>query len=499
MVVAMDNRNNRTDRNNAPVGVIGLGRSGKGSITFLLEQGIPVLAWDQQQAATRQVAQLPGVTLLPHNLPNDAFYECQAVLISPGVRRDLPQLRGLISAKPTKPTKPTKPAKPAKPAKPTRQEEEQHGSQSDLEPQTTIPLINDVEWLFQHVRKQAGNTPFLGITGTNGKSTVTTLVGNMLQNSNINTCVGGNLGPPALSIHDPEAAAYVLELSSFQLESIQTFRPRVAALLNLSPDHMDRYASNQTYLASKCHIFAQQQQGDYAVISADDPQLTTTLQRLQASPVEVIPFSCHKPLPGGVYAWQGSLYDHRGPTAIELLKLAQMKMAGQCNQANAAAATAIALAAGATPTAVVKTLTTFPGLPHRIAWVRSLDGVTYYNDSKGTNVGAVVQALQSFPGKVWLIAGGRDKNSDFSQLAPLLQKHAAGLVLIGEATAAMTKALQHAIPIHPAHSLNEAVNLTHRLALPGETVLLSPACASFDMFRNFEDRGEQFQEAVHAL
>ena len=469
----------------SPVGVMGLGRSGTATVQFLVQQGMSVLAWDRCAEAIKAVAQLPGVTVLPHKLSAKAFQHCRAVLLSPGIRRDLPELKDLCEDG----------AYLKNFGDRDLGGRSRHGGRGSA----VVPIINDVEWLFQHVREQSLPTPFIGITGTNGKSTVTTLVGEMLEASGMRAQVGGNLGPPSLSLWEAETSAYVLELSSFQLESVQNFRPHVAALLNLTPDHMDRYTSTEAYLRTKCQIFAQQSAGDWAVIDGDDPLLATLRQQLCHRSVGVVPFSIQRPIPGGVYAWHGKLLDHRGDTPVELLDLRQLKLAGQCNRANAAAAAAIALCAGGSPDAVVEVLTQFPGLPHRMAWVRTHYGVDYYNDSKGTNVGSVVQSLQSFPDKVLLIAGGRDKNSDFSPLAPLLEKHAAALILLGESAPAMEKALQGSTPIYPVATLSEAVQLASHLAKPGETVLLSPACASFDMFHNFEDRGDRFQEAVHAL
>lgn len=442
-----------------PVGVVGLGASGTATVRFLAQRGMTVLAWDRCAAATQAIAPLPGVTVLPTRLPFRAFRHCQAILLSPGVPRTLPE----------------------------------------LEDPTTVPILNDVEWLFRHVRTERLSTPFVGITGTNGKSTVTTLVGDMLMASGMRVAVGGNLGPPALSLWDRKASAYVLELSSFQLESIEEFHPHVTALLNISPDHLDRYATTEAYLKAKCRLFTRQSAGDWAVINADDPMLTACMARLQASPVGVVPFSIQHPTPGGVYVHHGTLFDHRGAHPVALCDADRFKMAGRCNLANAAAATAIALAVGASSEAVVEVLMRFPGLPHRVAWVRTLRGVSYYNDSKGTNVGAVLQSLPSFPGKVWLIAGGRDKKGDFAPLAPLLRAHAAGLIVMGEAAMTMAATLQDTVPVHTVATLSDAVSLAHRLAQPGETVLLSPACASFDMFRNFEERGNHFEGQVHAL
>ena len=443
------------------VAVAGLGRSGQAAVAFLVQARQPVLAWDRNDAAVAAVRGLPGVTALSGDLPADALARCRSVLLSPGIPRSHPGLAASLDA----------------------------GTE----------VINDVEWLHRHVRGQGSQAPFLAITGTNGKSTVTTLVGDMLAESALRTRVGGNLGTPALALWAADADAYVLELSSFQLESIDTFRPRVAALLNLSPDHLDRYADIDGYLAAKARIFANQTRGDVAVINRDDPLLRGTAETLGQRGIEILPFSLQDHPVEGVYCADGQLVDGRRGRHTALLPLAEIRLVGRHNHANAAAAAAVALAAGASPEAVCAVLRRFPGLPHRMAWVARVDDVDYYNDSKGTNVGAVIESLQSFPNGVVLIAGGRDKKGLFHTLAPVAARFARAVILIGEAAPAMEQALHGCCPLVRAADMTEAVHSARRLARPGQSVLLSPACASFDMFDNFEHRGDCFQEAVHGL
>ena len=453
------------------VAVMGLGSSGISAARFLAARGIAVLAWDQRPEAAAVLTGLVGVTAVSGSAPAEAFARCGTLLLSPGIPRNHPGLAPALRA--------------------------------------GVTVINDVEWLARHLRGQAlSPTPdfpapdspaLIAVTGTNGKSTVTTLVGQMLAAAGRLVRTGGNLGPPALSLWQPEAEFYVLELSSFQLESTHTFRPRVATLLNLSPDHLDRYADTSQYLAAKKRVFARQGAGDWAVINGDDPHFVGLADSLVAAGMGVIPFSTARPVAGGVCALEGWLTDHRGAQPVAIMPLADLKMAGGHNQANAAAAAATALAAGARHDAVAVVLKTFPGLPHRMEWVRRVNGVDYYNDSKGTNVGAVVASLQSFSGGVILIAGGRDKKGDFSPLVPLVERFTERVLLLGEAAPLLEQALSGRTRIRRVKDMADAVRCAHRFAHPGGTVLLSPACASFDMFRDFEQRGECFREAVHGL
>ncbi|MBF0191658.1 MAG: UDP-N-acetylmuramoyl-L-alanine--D-glutamate ligase [Magnetococcales bacterium] len=453
----------------APIGILGLGRSGCAAARFLSARGVPTLVWDARPDATLPLTDLPHTTLRSgHPLPADAFAACRAILLSPGVPRALPELAPLLAA--------------------------------------GIPILNDVEWLHTHVRQECPQAHFVGITGSNGKSTVTTLIGEMLRHHGIATATGGNLGIPALELWDPAIRAYVLELSSFQLESIDAFHAEVAVHLNLTPDHLDRYPDLEGYRQAKRRLFANSRPGDRVILNADDPWLAADREELTQRQVTVIPFSTERTIPGGLYAHDGQLIDHRLSTPVPILPLDQIRIRGIHNQANAAAAAAAALEAGASRATVIAVLTSFPGLPHRMEPVRHLDGVDYFNDSKGTNVGATLMSLRSFApagksgGGVVLIAGGRDKKGDFSALAPVAAQVVTDAILLGESAHDIAQALQHQGPrIHQVADLTQAVRLARTLATPGQSVLLSPACASFDMFKNFEERGDRFREAVHEL
>ncbi|MBF0622331.1 MAG: UDP-N-acetylmuramoyl-L-alanine--D-glutamate ligase [Magnetococcales bacterium] len=450
-----------------PVAVVGLGISGRAAVDFLIQQNIPVLACDERMDAAQLSALWsdPLVTCFSGPLPEQQLAHASAVLLSPGIAKTHPGLQPAL----------------------------QHGT----------PVINDVEWMYRHSRNRnmAGREPFfIGITGTNGKSTVTTLIGEMLQQSDIPVKVGGNLGQAALSLWDQNTPGYVLELSSFQLESTLHFRPKVGVLLNVSQDHLDRYSGLDAYLTAKQNLFRSQGAGDIAVINADDPAFTETwIEQLSKKGVRIVPFSNQKTVVGGLYTKDNQLIDHRGADPIIVINLDEILMTGGHNRANAAAAAAAALTMGASIEAIRLVLKTFPGLPHRMEWIRALDGVNYYNDSKGTNVGAVIESLSSFDNAVVLIAGGRDKNSDFSPLTSLIQQRCDAVILIGEASKKMAQIWHDATTLHHASSLHEAIEKARAAAQPGGAVLLSPACTSFDMFKSFEDRGDRFREAVHAL
>ncbi|MBF0310446.1 MAG: UDP-N-acetylmuramoyl-L-alanine--D-glutamate ligase [Magnetococcales bacterium] len=448
----------------SPMGIIGMGRSGKAAARLLASRGVAVLAFEEKPSPElKGIGALPmQVTLLPPNVPPEAMTGCQQVLLSPGVPRSHALVQELLAA--------------------------------------GVPVYNDIELLHRISRIETPSCRFIGITGSNGKSTVTTLVGLMLAQSGLNAPTGGNLGEPACALATPEAQAYVLELSSFQLESTHLFRAEVACLLNISPDHMDRYPDCDSYAKAKMRLFDNQQEGDCAVINADDtPSRPWLPADFAARGVRVVPFSIRELPPGGIGFLEDGLWDGRGATPRCLMETRQLLIAGRFNRANAAAAAAVALQAGASEEAVVAVLTTFRGLPHRMETVRELDGVLYINDSKGTNVGAVLESLQALPRPLIWIAGGRDKHSDFTPLIEPARRHARCAILLGEAAADMQTVLDGALPLHRVGSLSEAITLARRLAQPGDAVLLSPACASFDMFANFEDRGARFREAVNAL
>jgi UDP-N-acetylmuramoylalanine--D-glutamate ligase len=307
--------------------------------------------------------------------------------------------------------------------------------------------------------------------------------------------VGGNLGTPLAAAAGEPFDWGVVEVSSFQLESIGAFRPKVAVLLNLTEDHSDRYEDFAAYAEAKMAIFRNQGAADAAVINVDDPEVAVRADRIRA---EKIPFSLARPLSegacmdGGEMVYRNGVREERYPRAL-------LRIRGMQNVENALAAVAAARRIGVPPDAVREALTAFPGLPHRVEFVRKSRGVSWFNDSKGTNVGAVLKCLEGFSEPVVLIAGGKDKGIDFRPLREPLRRRARAAVLFGEARGRMERELSGTVPLTAVEGLDEAVRQAAGIARKGDVVILSPACSSFDQFRNFEERGEAFRRAVKEL
>jgi UDP-N-acetylmuramoylalanine--D-glutamate ligase len=343
---------------------------------------------------------------------------------------------------------------------------------------------------------RALEVPILAITGTNGKSTTTRLVEAMLRAAGLRARAAGNVGTPVLDLVGEALDAVVLEVSSFQLEATEGFRPRVAVVLNVTADHLDRHGSIEAYAAAKQRILCRQEPGDAAVLSFDDPIVRAMAQSTRA---RVVPFSTRAPLERGACLDAGAALLREPGTAPLRIPLAELRLEGAHNRENALAALAAVWAFGMDPVRASSALAGFQGLAHRAEAVATVQGVLYVNDSKGTNPGAACRALEGFAGPLVWIAGGRDKGLDFSELAACAQGRARAAVLIGEAADKLAAALAGRIDVHRAASIDEAVERAAALARPGDVVLLSPACASQDQFRDFEDRGEHFRRAVRAL
>jgi len=350
-----------------------------------------------------------------------------------------------------------------------------------------LAIVGDIE-LFA----RAAAAPVVGVTGTNGKSTVTTLIARMAQRAGLRVRAGGNLGPPALELLAEGTELYVLELSSYQLETTSSLHCRAATVLNVSSDHLDRYASLASYAAAKARIFAR---CDTAVINLDDP-LVLAMPRAASS---TLSFSLRAAV-GATYALSlqaGEWWLTRGATP--LLRAQELKIRGAHNAANALAALALGEALELPLGVMLEELRSFAGLPHRSQWIADVHGVAYIDDSKGTNVGATLAAVAGMPGPVVLIAGGEGKNQDFSPLAAAARGKVRHAVLIGRDAAQIAAALEGVCPVERCATLEAAVQAAARAARPGDTVLLSPACASFDMFRDYAHRGEVFAAAVQEL
>jgi UDP-N-acetylmuramoylalanine--D-glutamate ligase len=443
----------RPDFRGKKVTVVGLARSGAAAARVLDALGAIVTVTDKKpldQLTALTTLLGSGIAVEAGGHPERTFVEADLIVLSPGVPKIAPVLQA-----------------------------QRRG----------VKVISELElaWLLSAA-------PYIGITGTNGKSTVTTLVGLMLAKAKKNVLVAGNIGNALTEdvSHLTGKDWIVAELSSFQLEDIETFRPRIATILNVTQDHLDRYHSLEEYGEAKARIFMNQQQEDFLVLNFDDPIVKSYTRRTAAT---VIPFSRQLRFNPGACVLDGHLmFNGRRVLAID-----ELKISGVHNLENALAATALSILAGADVRSVAAVLRTFPGLEHRLEFVRTKDGVSYMNDSKGTNVGAVIKSVEGFTQPVILIAGGLDKGSDFSPLYDLFKRKVKLLILIGKAADKMAKVLGTATETVPAKSLQEAVRLASTRAGHGDVVLLSPACASFDMFRDFEDRGRQFKDAVKGL
>jgi len=350
-----------------------------------------------------------------------------------------------------------------------------------------VPTLGDIE-LFA----RAAEAPVVAITGSNGKSTVTTLLGEMAKRAGLNVAVGGNLGTPALDLLAPEVQLYVMELSSFQLETVLSLRCKAAANLNVSPDHLDRHHSFEAYAEAKSRIFIG---CELAVVNRQDAETERNVRAAHRK----ISFGLDAPMAGqyGLVKYGGEDWLACGDE--RLLKVSELKIYGLHNAANALAALALADAAGIPRAASLAVLREFQGLRHRCEWVADVNGVAYFNDSKGTNVGATLAALAGLPEPIVWLGGGQGKGQDFAPLKPVLAQKAHAAILYGQDAALIERALGDALPVYREQTLEASVTRAHTVARRGDRVLLSPACASLDQFKNYEERGEKFCAYVREL
>ncbi|SMD05920.1 UDP-N-acetylmuramoyl-L-alanine--D-glutamate ligase [Sporomusa malonica] len=358
-----------------------------------------------------------------------------------------------------------------------------------------ITVMSEVE-----VAYRLSNAPIVAITGTNGKTTTTTLLGEMLKTTGHQVSVGGNIGA-ALSEQALETGAdgfVVAEISSFQLEGAIKFRPHIAAILNLTPDHLDRHHTMAVYQEMKERVFANQQVNDYLILNYDDVVVREMAKR---APGKVLYFSRRQRLESGIFVESGAIRLKWEGKVIDICTVNDIRIKGGHNVENALAACAIAYFAGVDPANMAEVLKVFPGVEHRIEPVAEIAGVAYYNDSKATNPESSIKALEAFPSHIILIAGGRDKNTDLTEFMKLVKERVDHLILLGEAQERFAEsAVQHSVRnIHKTASFAEAVTLAHKLAQSPHVVLLSPACASYDMFNNYEERGNIFKDLVRRL
>jgi UDP-N-acetylmuramoylalanine--D-glutamate ligase len=356
-----------------------------------------------------------------------------------------------------------------------------------------IPVLSELELACRHLQ-----TPMIAITGTNGKTTTTTLIGEILRKSGREVFVGGNIGTPLVQyVSGPQSAAYaVVEVSSFQLQWVQEFHAFVALLLNTTCDHVNYHGSFEAYRAVKERIFSNQGAGDLAVLNADEPE-SAFLAKSLSSPVCF--FSASTSVDCGLCREGDRLIYRNGRGLQESYPLDMIHLPGTHNIENVMAAILACRACGCTPEEVVRAVADFSGISHRIEFTREIGGIKFYDDSKGTNVGAVKRAIETFSDPVVLLMGGRDKDGDFETLSPLLPKRVKALVLFGEARERISERIGGIVPTVVTPSLKEAISVARQQARAGDVVLLSPGCASFDEFNNYKARGDFFKEEVRAL
>ncbi len=355
-----------------------------------------------------------------------------------------------------------------------------------------VRVVSEIELAYHFI-----HAPIIAVTGTNGKTTTTLLVGEMLKEDGRKVGVGGNVGEPLILFADGKDRweVLVVEISSFQLEAIKDFRPRISVLLNITEDHLDRYPRYDDYIEAKVRVFANQNSGDLAVLNRDDPIVMQFREKVKAKKVL---FSLKEKLGEGAFSNGQTIFLRLGEKGEEY-SIAKTPLKGIHNVENMMAALTTARIFGCSKKSIQTVLDRFKGLEHRLEFVREIKGVRFYNDSKGTNVGSVVKSLQSFSEPVTLIAGGKDKNGDLSPLEALIQKRVKHLILIGEAKERMNRELGGLTDTVMAKTMEEAVVLARQKAKGGEVVLLSPACSSFDMFKDYKERGQVFKEAVKRL
>jgi UDP-N-acetylmuramoylalanine--D-glutamate ligase len=357
-----------------------------------------------------------------------------------------------------------------------------------------VPVLSELEVAWRIAEEESeGANRWVAVTGTNGKSTTTAWIAEILGHAERPVALAGNIGPPLSGFLGTSAPRdFVCEVSSFQLEAVERFRPDVAVLTNVTPDHLDRYASFDEYAAAKARVFENQRETDFAVVNADDPVASRTRSRARR-----VPFSRRGPAPGGTWYESGRLFSEARGGRREVLAAERVALPGAHNLENALAALAAADVLGAPPAAIEAGLTRVAGLPHPTEHVREESGVRWVNDSKGTNVDATVKSLEGLPGQsVLLILGGRDKHGDFEKLVLPVARAARAVLTIGEAADKIAAVLDGHVEVERCVTLDRAVARAAELAHPGDTVLLSPACASFDQYGNFEERGEHFKALV---
>ena len=446
---------------NKRVLVVGAGRSGISAAHFLLRQGARVTVSDSR-SATALASEIPalldaGIMVETGGHGLLTFRRQDLIVISPGVPVDTPEVRQVRAM--------------------------------------GVPVLGEVELASRFLEGQV-----IAITGSNGKTTTTTLVGEILKRAGVPTLVGGNIGLPVVDLIAASTPATwsVIEVSSFQLETVETFRPRIAAVLNITPDHLDRHGTFEVYAAAKTRITERQDVEDFLVLNAEDKPTQMVAANTRA---QIFWFSPRRPVKQGAFVYGESVVflAREGARAEPILPVSEIPLKGSHNVENVLAAVAIARLQGVSAEAIRSAVRDFKAVAHRLELVRTRNGVEFYNDSKATNVDAAMKAIAAFPRGVHLILGGKDKDSDYTAMNALLRDRVAVVYTVGSAAEKIERQLAGVVKMEPAGTLEEAVARAAKAAVPGDVVLLAPACSSFDQFRNYEHRGEAFREVVAGL
>jgi UDP-N-acetylmuramoylalanine--D-glutamate ligase len=438
--------------------VIGLARTGVATALFCAARGARVTATDtraeKELGDTVTALQKAGVTLDLGGHRQELILDADLIVPSPGVPADAPLLQFARSE--------------------------------------GVTIWSEIELANRFLKGR-----LIGITGSNGKTTTTSLIEHILRTAGFSAILAGNIGTPLISCVEKssEKTITVAELSSFQLELIEKFRPNISVFLNLTPDHLDRHHTLESYGAAKARIFENQTESDSAVLNADDPGTTPYAP---AKP-QVFWFSRKQRVAQGALVKESEILFRREGAEEPLVKLADIPLPGAHNMENVLAAAATTRLAGAEPAAIAKGVRSFAGVEHRLEFVAEIGGVRFYNDSKATNVDATLKALDSFPGRILIILGGKDKGSDYTVLQAPLREKAILALLIGAAADKIEKQIAGSVAIEQAGTLERAVETAAHAARAGDVVLLAPACASFDQFQNYEHRGRVFKDLVHQL
>jgi UDP-N-acetylmuramoylalanine--D-glutamate ligase len=439
--------------------VVGLGKSGVASALFLKTQGARVTVSDTKTEDELR-GEIPalldqGISVETGGHGERTFRGQDLIVVSPGVAVDAPPL---VQARALGET-----------------------------------VIGEIELAAQFLPG-----PIVAITGSNGKTTTTALAGEVIAAGGYPAVVGGNIGTPAISLVEqakPDTIT-VLEVSSFQLETIQTFRPKVAVVLNVTPDHLDRHRTFATYTDAKARIFENQTGEDFAVLNSDDPTCVELAGRTRA---QVFWFSRKKEVKQGAHVAGGRVLFRDAAGQREIMLASEIPLKGSHNVENALAAVCVGILMGCAPDKIAKAIRSFKAVEHRLEYVATVRGVEYFNDSKATNVDATIKALESFPANIHIILGGKDKGSDYTVLNDLLRQRVKRVYTIGAAADKIESHIKGAAEVVHAETLDNAIKRAAAVAQPGDIVLLAPACASFDQFQNYEHRGRVFKEVVREL